>query len=570
MPAVLGGHFLLQFYNIMIEGSVTTNMANQYKQNGIWVDMVDMNNIDRIIRINNLQEVTDPIMLVNGNPSPKGVLSYEIFGTSQKERRHRFAYIDLHGHYMNPMAAISLSSYDRTLNDVLLARGRWKLTDDGTLVEDENGDTGPEFLYKIWGKVKVKEKTTLTTKEVESFFKEPRDEIFVTKFLVYPPFTRDLNQGLSGRSKSTEKINSKYNSILSYTQTLNTYTDTFTNMARLTRGRVQQLLIDIYKHLIIDQVKGSPSKFGLINRTMMAKNVRYAARLVITAPILHKGTFEDVQVKFGYATIPLATTLSIFYPFVVHHLKRYFDAYFLEGGKVPVMTKDGKVTLTTYTDSYDENEITKMITRYVNSPSTRFEPFITPPDVNGDRHYIQLTGRFKKDNTTISRPATITDIMYISAVRATENKHVIITRYPLEGWFGQFPARVIVASTIQTTPVIIGETMYQFFPTATGDPNNSFVDTLQFSNTMLDAIGGDFDGDMCTVKPCMTIEANMDAEKAINSISYLLNTSGKLMRTDSKDFVMTAYSLTHAFSSKDVEDGINADINVKKPKYFLS
>ena len=70
-------------------------MANKYKRNGIWVDMNDM---ERFIRINNLQEVTDPIMLVNGVPSPKGVLSYEIFGTSQKERRHRFAYIDLHGH----------------------------------------------------------------------------------------------------------------------------------------------------------------------------------------------------------------------------------------------------------------------------------------------------------------------------------------------------------------------------------------------------------------------------------------------------------------------------------------
>lgn len=542
-------------------------MANKYKRNGIWVDMNDM---ERFIRINNLQEVTDPIMLVNGVPSPKGVLSYEIFGTSQKERRHRFAYIDLHGHYMNPMAAVSLSAYDRTLNDVLLARGRWKLEKDGTLVHDDEGDTGPEFLYSIWGKVKTKEKTTLTTKEIETFFKEPRDAIFMTKFPVYPPFTRDLNQKLGGRSKSTEKINSMYNSILSYTQSLNMYTDTFTNMARLTKGRVQQLLIDIYKHLIIDQVKGSPSKFGLINRTMMAKNIRYAARLVITAPILHKTSFEDVQVKFGYATIPLATTLSIFYPFVVYHMKRFFDSYFIEGGKVPVLDKDGKVVLTSYTESYDENEITKMITRYVNSPSTRFETFLTPPDVNGNRHAIQLTGRFQKDNTTLSRPATITDIMYICAVRATENKHVIVTRYPLEGWFGQFAARVIVASTIQTTPVMIGTDTYQFFPTATGDPNNSFVDTLQFSNTMLDAIGGDFDGDMCTVRACMTVEANEDAEKSINSINYLINTSGKLMRTDSKDFVMTAYSLTHAFTGSDKEDGIVADINATKPKYLVT
>ena len=136
-------------------------MAKLKTDSGLWVDLM---NVDQFIKINDLKEVTSPQLLINGSPNPNGVLSYEIFGTSQDDRKNIFAYIDLHGHYMNPLAALKCSSYDRKLADCLFARGRWKLDKDGTLVEDENGDSGPEFLYSIWGKIKVKEKETTLTK----------------------------------------------------------------------------------------------------------------------------------------------------------------------------------------------------------------------------------------------------------------------------------------------------------------------------------------------------------------------------------------------------------------------
>ena len=493
-------------------------MAKLKTDSGLWVDLM---NVDQFIKINDLKEVTSPQLLVNGSPNPNGVLSYEIFGTSQDDRKNIFAYIDLHGHYMNPLAALKCSSYDRKLADCLFARGRWKLDKDGTLVEDENGDSGPEYLYSIWGKIKVKEKETTLTKEVETFYQMPRDELFLTKFPVIPAFTRDLNTRTNSSSKSSALINSMYNSLISYTQGLVMYTDDITNMGRLTRGRVQQVLVDIYKHLTVDQVKGQPAKFGLMNRAVMAMNTRYAARLVITAPVLHKQSYEDVQVKFGYATIPLATVISIFYPFMVYHLKRYFDANFIEGGKIPIMTKDGEISSVTFAESFDENQITKMITKYINSPASRFDFVETPPDKDGQTYYMTLTGRFMKSNTTFNRKATLTDIMYIVAERAVKDKHVYVTRFPVENSNGQFPARIIVASTIKTEPVIIGETIYRFFPTNTGDPYNVFVDSCQFTNTMLNAIGGDFDGDQVTVKPVYTVEANKDAERQIMSNAYV-------------------------------------------------
>lgn len=526
-------------------------------------------NVDKFVQVNNLQPVTNPIFLDRSAPTPDGVLSYEIFGTSTEERKSRMAYIDLAPyHYMTPLAAIKLSGYDRTLSKVLYAQGRYKLVD-GALVEDpEDGDSGPEFLYKIWGKVKVRDKDTITTKELQTFFEKPRSELFLTKFPVIPAFYRDLNTSGDGSNmkKSSSTLNSTYSSIIAYTQTLNQYTDTFTNMSRLTQARVQTLLVDVYQKLMIETVKGQPSKFGMLRRSLQGKNVNYSARLVISSPILQKSSYEEVQVKFGYVVLPLAYTISCFFPFIVHYMKRFFDSQFIQGGKFPVMDDSGKIVYTNFIESFDENQITSMITHYLNSPGDRFMPMRTPPDVNGKTYNYVYVGRFGKENTSVTRKATLTDILYIITCDAVKDKHVFVTRYPLDNYNGQFPAKIIVATTIKTQPATIGDQFYQFFPVCEGDPSNAFVDTLEFSNTMLEMMGGDYDGDQCSVRPVFTKEANEECERRIHSPAYILNIEGGYMRGISKDFSLCLYNLTRTYDNK--VDFLK-DCNATKPKYGL-
>lgn len=475
------------------EAAATQTQAKPRGAAGLYTDLMD---VDKFIRLNSLQEVTNPIMLNKNTPTPDGVLSYEIFGTSQEARRNRMAYIDLHGHYMHPLAAVKLASYDKRLSKILYSQGKWKLDKNGDLIENKDEDdpvgfdTGPEFLYSIWGKVKIKDKETITTKEIQKFFERDRDKLFLTKFPVIPAYYRDINTQSNSSSKSSAIINSMYNSLISYTQSIVSYTD-FTNMARLSQGRVQTILVDIYNHLMVDTVKGKPSKFGMLRRSMLGKNVNYSARLVISAPIMRKDSYQDVQVKYGYAALPLGYTLSCFMPFMIHHLKRFFDQEFIQAGKYPVYQKDGSISYVTFTSSYDENDITSMITRYINSPSSRFDLVRTPPDTAGNTYPMIITGRFGKEQTTINRKATLTDVLYIIAHRVVQDKHILITRYPLDNYNGQFPAKIEVTSTTKTEPALIGETYYQFFPISIGDPANAFIDTLQFSNTYLKPMGGD-------------------------------------------------------------------------------
>ena len=77
-----------------------------------------------------------------------------------------------------------------------------------------------------------------------------------------------------------------------------------------------------------------------------------------------------------------------------------------------------------------------------------------------------------------------------------------------------------------------------------------------------------FDGDQVTVKPVYTVEANKDAERQIMSNAYVLDYQGKVMRPLDKDFILTAYILTHPQTG-----GVKfeyKDANVKAPMYVVA
>lgn len=522
-----------------------------------------MDNMDFFIKINNLKEVTNPIYLQKNVPTPDGLLSYEIFGISTFDRKTRMAYIDLKGHYMSPLAAKKLKAYDRRLESILYSNEKYILKDGDLVKDEENGNTGPEYLYNIWGKVKVKEKTTITTKEIETFFKQDRNELFITKLPVVPAFYRDIND-INNSTKSTLEINSKYSSIISYCQNMESYTDTFSMMKYLTQARVQTLLVNIYETFVIEKIKGQPSKYGMLRRFYMSKNIDYSARMVISSSILQTGSPESMGVRYSYSGLPLAYTCACFYPFIEHALTKFFESEFISGGKYPIYKENGEIDqYVTIKEAPDTDYINHIIEKFIHSPSTRFDKIPIPDNEEGiTGKYMFLTGRFQKDNTTFSRPMTVTDLLYIVANDVVQNKHIYVTRFPLANYNGQFCSKIHITTTMRTKPVMIGDRIYTHYPIIEGRPHNAFFDTLQMPNGFLDEMGADFDGDTVSVKPVFSIEGNEDCERHMNSKLYYLNSFGKSVRPITMDFILTAYRLTK--HSTNLPDG-----NVVKPKYTI-
>ena len=71
-----------------------------------------------------------------------------------------------------------------------------------------------------------------------------------------------------------------------------------------------------------------------------------------------------------------------------------------------------------------------------------------------------------------------------------------------------------------------------------------------------------------SVKPCITVEANQDAEKQIQSLSYIMDYRGKIMRSLDKDFVLTAYNMTNVVNCP--ESFKYENINATEPKFKIA
>ena len=111
---------------------------------------------EEFIDINQLQEVTSAVLFQRGDvPHPDGLISNEIFGVTTKSRKETCAYIDLHGHFFHPHIYKALKRLFRNVEKIINGESYYRISPEGYLILDnENGETGIEFLYDNWEKIK--------------------------------------------------------------------------------------------------------------------------------------------------------------------------------------------------------------------------------------------------------------------------------------------------------------------------------------------------------------------------------------------------------------------------------
>ena len=113
---------------------------------------------DKLVRVNDLKEVTNPVFFVrNSVPTPDGLLSNEIFGITKYDRANTFAYIDLHESFLNPLIYKTWCKVDSNIKACVHGTKSFVINSKGELEEDmEHGDTGIAFLRKNIHKLKIK------------------------------------------------------------------------------------------------------------------------------------------------------------------------------------------------------------------------------------------------------------------------------------------------------------------------------------------------------------------------------------------------------------------------------
>lgn len=189
----------------------------------------------------------------------------------------------------------------------------------------------------------------------------------------------------------------------------------------IAEANIQQLIYNIYEYFIFKLNK----KTGLLHQSLLGKNIDYATRSVITAPRLAGSkTTDNIQVKFGYAGVPLSQIIVLFYPFFVNYIQNYIEEHEIELSHFKSGNKD--VTVSNVREQFSEEHIKKLMNLYIKSIESRFMPLTIKAD-DGKEYPVNL---YKKD---LGRNFTMTDLFYIAAVdilgEGKNSKHVYITRY---------------------------------------------------------------------------------------------------------------------------------------------
>ena len=467
--------------------------------------------VEEFIKVNNVKEITDPIFFVkNGVPTPEGLLSNEIFGITKEERANIFGYIDLYDWFLHPLTYVEWSRMDSRIKDIVFGTKKFIVNDKGELEENENGKCGVKFLKDNFSKIKIKSTESTKRNNKIKFLKDNEKNIFIKKFIVIPAYYRDVNSANGGKVGVGE-LNKFYSSILIAVRSLKETQEYGFSMSDATKGRIQETLVCVYNFLCgtgsekMDGI-GLSKKFGIIKRSVMSKTADEGSRLVISAPNIKAENIESLMVDTDHCALPLSSALVNFKPFIIFIVKRFFENEFSNSPVHTFISKEGE-TLSVGVKNpemvFSDEEIESQMNKFIHGYSKRIVPIEVPLE-NGKKAYMQFKGvnktreEVQKDprtNAVQNRYLTWCDVFYIAAVEATRDKCVLITRFPMDSYWNEFPAKIRISTMKETEPIILGATYYPWYPKIrskdiNSNTSNLFIDTLQFTNLNLKLIGG--------------------------------------------------------------------------------
>lgn len=538
--------------------------------------------VDKFIKVNELKAITNPMFFARTNmPTVDGLLSNEIFGITKDDRTTIFAYIDLAGEYfLHPLAYKIWSRLDSNVKLCVYEMDTFVYDPEkGKLKSDPKGETGLKFLMKLIKTVDFK-KTGSSKREVKiNFLEKYREKLFMKDVVVIPAGMRDVNTEADGKVGVGE-INKLYNAIVRDAKALQESDDYGLSLNGTLRGRIQDNIVKVYNWFIFGrdpltgadaQASGLSRKLGLIRRAGMKKSFDWGSRLVICTQNLRKEKLSDLDVDLDSIGLPLAAVCANLFPYMLYWIRNWFSNRLSDVQTLTVYNTKTKKLEQTKIDSwqtvYSDERIKKEIGRFMHGMSNRFVPIEAPimNPTKGTNYYLQFKGynvpnediakklindQMSKESFHLnSRPLTWCDLIYMAAMEVTKDKMTLITRFPMDSYYNQFPAKIKVISTIETEPILVWNMFYKKYPKITladinQNSSNHFVDVALPNNVRLGSIGGDFDGDTVSSKVPYSIEANDELYKAINAKIHYIGFGGINKMETSHEGAQAIYNIT--------------------------
>lgn len=529
----------------------------------------------KLIKINDLQEITNPVFFERNNyPTKDGLLSNEIFGISKDDRANTFAYIELGGEvFLHPLFYKIWCKIDSKVKNIVHGIGTYIVNEKGEFQEDENGENGIKFIKKNIDKINFRRTDSAKRDKNIQFLTEYKKYMFIEEMIVIPAYYRDVNSSRGYSSVGVGEVNKLYNALLIATRSLKESSDYGLSLSNSVRGRVQEILLEIYTWF--GQEPQLSKKRGIIRRAAMSKTTDYASRLVLSAPNLKVENMDDLMVDMDHSAVPLASICANFYPFMIFNIRRFFENEFSDGGLKNLITntkeiKYQAVAVKDYQIQFSDERIKKEMDNFMHGYSNRFRPVLVEGE-DGKTYVMRFTGKgitkdqienkVEPDESTplINRYLTWCDVLFMAALESTKDKTILITRFPMDSYFNQFPTKIVVSSTKETEPMYYNGQFIKYYPKIRQEDigtntSNKFVDTLNICNNYLGAIGGDYDGDQVTVKGIYSDEANKELMDYMDSKAHYINLGGENVRTSSKEAIQSLYNLTKILDGTKLTD----------------
>lgn len=565
----------LESTNILLEFAALTEAEYQKVTEHLKLDIVD---VERFVRVNDCKVVTNPRAFVRDNiPSDDGLLSNTIFGITKDDRAGIFAYIDLHGYFIDPSCYKTWIRLDSKIRNVVHGIGTYRINDLGDIVEDPKGKTGIEFLRKNIKNIKFKSSESVRRDIKVKYLEQNRDRMFIQKCIVIPPFYRDKNTSNS-RTVGLGGINKLYNDMIVASNALQATQDYSFDVSDAMNGRVQEIFLNIYDwfcgnnnaNINTELGVGLSGKFGVLKRAAMTKTANYSSRLVISAAELKVEHPEDMMVTFDKSAIPMAAAIAEFKDFVMFHTKQFFENEFMGIETVPVIDRSGNLKYIVpedYNIIFSDERIKKEMDRFLHGYNNRFIPVEMPIEGTKDTYYMQFKGKgtvglSSNPESIYQRRLTWCDIFFIACNEAIKDKQILITRFPIDSFANQITTGAVLSSTKETEQMYFDNTFYPNYPKIREedigtDTSNKFIDTMRLSNLYLPAMGGDFDGDQITCKGVYTTEANDELREFMNSKENFLDFGCKPLRMSTADVIQSLYNLTKILNGTRVTPSSN-------------